>query len=120
MLSVNQIYLGDCLEVMKEIDDKSIDLILCDLPYGTTACKWDVVIPFNKLWIEYERIVRDNKAIILFGRNPFFAYLICSNYKLFRYEIIWDKNAATDFAQSSNKPITACLITYTYNAFEVN
>jgi DNA modification methylase len=102
----NKVLLGDCLELMKDIPDASIDTILCDLPYGTTACKWDIVIPFNKLWEQYERIIKDNGVIILFGRNPFFSNLICSNEKLFRYEIIWDKNAGTDFAQANNKPIT--------------
>lgn len=100
------IYYGDCLELMPLISDKSIDMILCDLPYGTTACKWDVVIPFEPLWKQYKRIIKDNGAIVLFGRNPFFAKLICSNEKLYKYELIWDKNAGTDFAQANNKPIT--------------
>jgi len=98
--------LGDCLEVMKTIEDNSIDAIICDLPYGTTACKWDVVIPFDLLWNEYNRVIKDNGAIVLFGRQPFFSDLICSNKKAFKYEIIWDKNAGTDFAQANNKPIT--------------
>ena len=97
---------GDCLIEMQNIPDKSIDAIICDLPYGTTACKWDTIIPFELLWEQYERIIKDNGAIVLFGRNPFFSKLICSNEKLFRYEIIWDKNAGTDFAQANNKPIT--------------
>jgi len=96
----------DCLEGMKYIDDKSIDMILCDLPYGTTKCKWDIVIPFEPLWEQYERIIKDNGAIILFGRQPFMSDLVCSNKKLFRYEIIWDKKTSTDFAQANNKPIT--------------
>jgi DNA modification methylase len=62
---------GDCLELMKEIPSKSIDLILCDLPYGTTACKWDSIIPFDKLWEQYNRIIKDNGAIVLFGNEPF-------------------------------------------------
>ena len=97
---------GDTIEQMKLIPDKSIDAIICDLPYGTTACKWDSIIPFDKLWEQYERIIKPNGAIVLFGRNPFFSNLICSNEKLFRYEVIWDKNAGTDFAQANNKPIT--------------
>lgn len=101
-----ELHHGCCLEIMPLIPDKSVDMILCDLPYGTTACKWDVVIPFEPLWKHYERIIKDNGAIVLFGRNPFFSKLICSNEKLFRYEIIWDKNAGTDFAQANNKPIT--------------
>lgn len=106
MLDKNLIYHGDCLEVMKDIDDKSVDMILCDLPYGTTQCKWDIVIPFEPLWEQYERIIKDNGAIVLFGRQPFTSDLVNSNRKLFRYEIIWDKKTATDFAQANNKPIT--------------
>ena len=101
-----QLIQGDCLEVMKDIPDKSIDMILCDLPYGTTACKWDITIPFEPLWEQYERIIKDNGAIVLFGRQPFTSDLISSNKKIFRYEIIWDKKTGTDFAQANNKPIT--------------
>ena len=101
-----QLIKGDCLVEMQNIPDKSIDAIICDLPYGTTACKWDSILPFDKLWYQYERIIKNNGAIVLFGRNPFFAKLICSNENLFKYEVIWDKNAGTDFAQANNKPIT--------------
>ena len=97
---------GDCLELMKGIADKSVDMILCDLPYGTTDCKWDVIIPFRPLWEQYNRIIKDNGAIVLFARQPFMSDLVCSNKKLFRYEIIWDKKTSTDFAQANNKPIT--------------
>jgi len=97
---------ADCFDVFPFIEDKSIDAIICDLPYGTTQNKWDSILPFDKLWKEYERVLTDNGVVILFGRNPFFAKLICSNEKLFKYEIIWDKNAGTDFAQANNKPIT--------------
>lgn len=82
---------GDCLELMKEIPSKSIDMILCDLPYGTTACKWDVVISFEKLWEHYNRIIKDNGTIVLFGSQPFTTDLINSNKKMFKYELIWDK-----------------------------
>jgi DNA modification methylase len=82
---------GDCLEVMKTIPDKSIDMILCDLPYGTTACKWDVVIPFESLWEQYNRLIKNNGAIVLFGSQPFTTDLINSNRKMFKYELIWDK-----------------------------
>ena len=85
---------GDCLELMKDIPDKSIDMILCDLPYGTTACKWDLVIPFDKLWEQYKRIIKDNGAIVLFGSEPFTSLLVCSNIKMFREELIWLKNKA--------------------------
>jgi len=82
---------GDCLELMKDISDKSIDLILCDLPYGTTRNKWDTVIPFDKLWEQYNRIIKDNGAIVLFSQMPFGANLIMSNPKMFRYEWVWEK-----------------------------
>jgi site-specific DNA-methyltransferase (adenine-specific) len=87
----------DCLEGMKLIDDKSIDMILCDLPYGTTKCKWDIIIPFEPLWEQYERIIKDNGIIVLFGSQPFTSQLINSNIKYFRYEIIWEKEQATNF-----------------------
>lgn len=83
---------GDCLELMKDIPNKSIDLILCDLPYGTTHCKWDTVIPFDKLWEQYNRIIKDNGAIVLFGKQPFTSQLINSNLKNYKYNLIWKKN----------------------------
>ena len=108
MIELNKIYNEDCIgdRGMCLIPNESVDMILCDLPYGTTACKWDIVIPFQPLWNQYERIIKDNGAIILFGRQPFMSDLVCSNKKLYRYEIIWDKKAGTDFAQANNKPIT--------------
>ena len=81
----------DCLEGMKLIPDKSIDMILCDLPYGTTACKWDIVIPFEPLWEQYKRIIKKNGAIVLFGTEPFSSYLRMSNIKDYRYDWKWDK-----------------------------
>ena len=78
----NTVIQGDCLEVMKGIPDKSIDMILADLPYGTTACKWDTIIPFEPLWEQYERIIKDNGAIVLFGSQPFTSHLIMSNPKM--------------------------------------
>ena len=95
----------DCLEVMKDIPDKSIDMILCDLPYGTTACKWDSIIPFDKLWEQYERVIKDNGAIVLFGSQPFTSSLIMSNIKLFKYEWIWLKSRAVGFNNAKNKPM---------------
>ena len=83
---------GDCLELMKDIPDGSIDMILCDLPYGTTSCKWDVVIPFDKLWEQYNRIIKDNGAIVLFGKQPFTSKLIISNIKNFKYVLVWVKD----------------------------
>jgi len=96
---------GDCLELMKDIEDKSIDMILCDLPYGTTACKWDTIIPFDKLWEQYERIIKDNGAIVLFGKQPFTSQLILSNLKLFKYELIWEKTRALNCMQSKKQPL---------------
>ena len=90
---------GDCLELMKEIPNKSIDLILCDLPYGTTACSWDVIIPFDKLWEQYHRIIKDNGAIILFGQEPFSSMLRVSNLKDYKYDIYWEKERLTNITQ---------------------
>jgi len=140
-----QIIHGDCLEKMKDIPDKSIDMILCDLPYGTTACKWDVVIPFNKyvqigekviyeqeyvfdkmksgvsykealedflsiskdgLWDNYNRIIKDKGAIVLFGSEPFSSYLRMSNIKQYKYDWIWDKvNRYTGYGNCKNAPL---------------
>jgi site-specific DNA-methyltransferase (adenine-specific) len=97
---------GDCLELMKDIPSKSIDLILCDLPYGTTANKWDAVIPFDKLWEQYKRIIKDNGAILLFSQMPFGANLIMSNPKMFRYEWIWLKpNSNAGFLNCKKMPM---------------
>ena len=79
----NKVIQGDCLEVMKDIPDKSIDMILCDLPYGTTACKWDTIIPFEPLWEQYKRIIKDNGAIVLTASQPFTSALVMSNIKMF-------------------------------------
>lgn len=92
MLDINKIYCGDCLEVMTSIDDKSIDMILCDLPYGTTACKWDAVIDLNLLWSQYKRIIKDNGAIVLTCQQPFTSLLIISALDIFRYTWCWNKN----------------------------
>lgn len=88
---------GDSLELMKSIPDKSIYMCLTDPPYGTTACKWDSVIPFEPMWAQLKRIVKDNGAICLFGQNPFTANLIMSNPKMFRYDIIWEKDNLKNF-----------------------
>jgi site-specific DNA-methyltransferase (adenine-specific) len=99
------LYLGDCLEVMKIIPDKSIDMILCDLPYGTTACKWDVIIPFDKLWEQYKRIIKDKGCIALFGSEPFSSLLVTSNIKMFKYDWIWDKHIPRNFINAKNMPM---------------
>ena len=96
---------GDCLELMKDIPDKSIDMILCDLPYGTTKNKWDSVIPLNKLWEQYERMIKDNGAIVLFSQMPFSAELVHSNLKLFKYEWIWQKDNGTGFLNAKKMPL---------------
>jgi DNA modification methylase len=86
-----KVELGDCLELMKAMPDGTIDMILCDLPYGTTACKWDTVIPFEPLWEQYERVAKENAAIVLFASQPFTSTLIVSNLGGFKYQWIWDK-----------------------------
>ena len=100
-----QLFKGDCLEVMKSIPDKSVDMVLCDLPYGTTACKWDNVIPFEPMWEQYDRITKKNAAILLFSAQPFTTDLICSNRKNFRYEIIWQKTQASGFLNANKMPL---------------
>ena len=101
---INNIHLGDCLEVMKNIEDKSIDMILCDLPYGTTSCKWDIVIDFDLLWEQYKRIIKNNACIALFGNEPFSSKLRLSNLKMYKYDWIWVKTRVTDFFNVKNKP----------------
>ena len=96
---------GDCLELMKDIPDKSIDLILCDLPYGTTQNKWDAVVPFDKLWMQYNRIIKDNGAIVLFGDEPFSSALRTSNQKMYRYDWYWIKNTTTGYMNAKKMPM---------------
>lgn len=105
MKNLNTIYNEDCLEGMKNIPDKSIDMILCDLPYGTTACKWDVIIPFEPLWFQYERVIKDNGAIVLTGSQPFSSLLVGSNIRLFKYEWIWKKGHCSNFAAARYVPM---------------
>ena len=87
----NKVIQGDCLEVMKDIPDGSVDMILADLPYGTTACKWDTIIPFEPLWEQYKRVIKPNGAIVLFGSEPFSSALRMSNIKQYKYDWVWDK-----------------------------
>lgn len=98
------VFHGDCLEIMKQIPDESIDMILCDLPYGTTACKWDEIIPFNELWIQYKRIIKTNGAIVLTASQPFTSVLVNSNLKMFKHEWIWKKNKGSNFANVKYSP----------------
>lgn len=103
-MSKLRFYNNDCLISMNEIHDKSIDMILADLPYGTTACKWDTIIPFNPLWAQYKRIIKENGAIVLTASQPFTSALIMSNPDMFKYEWIWEKNTGSNFAQLKRMP----------------
>lgn len=104
-LTLNEIHQGDCLELMKEIPDGSINMILCDLPYGTTRNKWDSVIPFAPLWEQYERIITSHGAIVLTASQPFTSALVMSNPRLFKYEWIWVKSKAFDFMNAKQRPM---------------
>ena len=97
--------LGDCLERMKEIPDGSVDMILADPPYGTTACKWDSVIPLEPMWKELKRIIKPNGAIVMFGSQPFTSVLVTSNLKMFKYEWIWEKAVGSNFAALKYQPM---------------
>ena len=105
MVELNTIYNEDCLVGMADIPDKSVDMILCDLPYGTTRNKWDTVIPFKSLWEQYERVIKDNGAIVLTASQPFTTALINSNIKLFKYCWYWEKDKGTGFAISGKQPL---------------
>lgn len=104
-MEINKTYFGDCLDVMKLIDDASIDLILCDLPYGVTKNKWDSVIDLKMLWAEYERVIKINGAIVLFGQDKFSAKLMLSNEKLHRYNLIWEKTTPTGHLNAKKMPL---------------
>ena len=97
--------LGDCLEVMKSIPNGSIDAIITDPPYGTTACKWDSVIPFDLMWEQLNRIIKPNGAIVLFSAQPFTSALISSNYKYYKYNWTWDKKSATGGQFATKQPM---------------
>jgi site-specific DNA-methyltransferase (adenine-specific) len=105
MLKENTIHLGDCLDLMPSIPSKSVDMILCDLPYGTTACEWDSIIDMSRLWAEYERVIKDNGAIVLTACNEFTFALYNSNPRLFRYRWIWKKSLATGFLLAKKQPM---------------
>ena len=96
---------GDCLERMKEIPDNSVDMILCDLPYGVTANELDIVIPFDSLWEQYDRITKDNSAILLFGQGIFYIDLVNSNRKMFKYDLVWDKVLTSGFLNANRMPL---------------
>lgn len=103
---VIELWHGDCLELMKQIPDGSIDAVITDPPYGTTACKWDSVIPFEPMWAELKRIIKCNGAIVLFGNQPFTSALIMSNPRMFKYEWIWDKVKPAGFQIAKYRPMT--------------
>jgi site-specific DNA-methyltransferase (adenine-specific) len=112
-----ELYEGDCIDILKEIDNKIIDMVLCDLPYNTTANKWDCLIPLDKLWEQYKRICKDNAAIVLFSQIPFSIILANSNLSWLRYEWIWIKNQGTGFLQVNKAPlkiIENILVFYNY------
>lgn len=100
-----QLYKGDCLEIMPSIPDKSIDMILCDLPYGTTQNKADKRLPFAPLWKQYKRIIKDNGCIVLFAQGEFYIDLVQSNRKWFRYDLVWDKVLTTGFLNAKRMPL---------------
>lgn len=99
------LYNDDCLNIMPSIEDKSVDMICCDLPYGTTQNKDDIIIPFKSLWEQYERIIKDNGAIVLFGQGLFYVDLVNSNRKLFRYDLVWDKVLTSGFLNAKRMPL---------------
>jgi len=105
VVSRSTFYFGDCLVEMDKIADKSVDMILCDLPYGTTACKWDSVIPFEPLWMHYKRIIKTNGAIVLTASQPFTTALINSNIKNFKYAWVWDKKVGANFTLCNKQPL---------------
>ena len=110
MIPTTTLLYGDCLELMKDIPDKSIDAIIADLPYGTTACKWDTIIPFEPLWEQYKRIIKDNGAIVLFGNEPFSSHLRIHAIEIYKYDWKWDKVRGSNFATVKIRP---------FNSFEV-
>lgn len=105
MLEKNKIYLGDCLEVMKDIEDNSIDMVLCDLPYGMTTCKWDTPIDLDSLWASYERIIKKNGVVVLTASMPFTARLVMHKPKWFRHELIWQKSKGSNFMKANKEPL---------------
>ncbi len=100
-----KLYDGNCFDYFHLIEDKSVDMILCDLPYGTTACKWDTILPLKELWKEYKRIIKDNGAIVLTASQPFTSQLVMSNPEMFRYEWIWKKEQGVNFLMANKQPL---------------
>lgn len=106
-MSKYELHLGDCLEVMKSIPSGSVDLVLTDPPYGTTACKWDSIIPLEPMWEQLKRIIRPNGAIVMTATQPFTSILVCSNLAMFKYDWVWNKTRRTDFIRAKLKPMGA-------------
>ena len=106
-MEINNIYNGDCIEIMKSISDNSIDLIYCDLPFGTTKCSWDIIIPFGEMWEQINRISKTNTPIVFHSQQPFTSSLISSNIKMFKYTWVWEKSKATGFLNSKIRPLVA-------------
>ncbi|HHD9693459.1 TPA: site-specific DNA-methyltransferase [Enterococcus faecalis] len=104
-MEINKIYNQDCLEGMKRIPEKSIDMILCDLPYGTTSCSWDIIIPFDALWEQYNRVIKDNSAIVLFSSQPFTSRLVSSNLRNYKYDWIWNKKSISNPQLAKFQPL---------------
>ena len=104
---INEVHQGDCLEILKQVPDGSVDMVLCDLPYGTTRCKWDTIIPFEPLWDEYRRVTKKNAAIVLTAAQPFTSVLIASNLKEFKYNWVWEKSKATGYLNAKKMPMRA-------------
>lgn len=104
-MSKIELFQGNCLEIMKDIPDKSVDMILCDLPYGTTQCKWDTIIPFEDLWKQYNRVIKTDGAIVLFGSEPFSSSLRMSNIKKYKYDWVWDKKQAGNVLNAKRQPL---------------
>lgn len=104
-LTVREFWNGDCLDLMRDIPDESVDMILCDLPYGTTACSWDSIIPFEPMWEQYRRVIKRNGAIVLTAQQPFTSALIMSQTSIYRYNWIWDKGYATGHANANKMPM---------------
>ena len=100
-----RLYHGDCLEIMKDIPDNSVDMVLCDLPYGTTHNKWDIIIPFDPLWEQYNRIAKDNTPVLLFAQGLFYVDVVNSNRENFRYDIVWDKILKSGFLNANVMPL---------------
>ena len=117
-----QLYKGDCLEVMKGMPSRSVDMILCDLPYGTMACKWDSIIPFKPLWEQYNRIIKDNGAIVLFGTQPFTTMLIGSNIKGYKHSWVWNKIKPGNILVAKYQPLknTEDILVFSKNGKKVN